>query len=535
VVPGALLLAYACPGSSVDCDENPTDPACPYVQTEADVKVAAFAGPINQLSPLPDVPADPTNKYADNADAAALGQQLYWDRDFAGPIGAAAGDFTTSPLGAAGEKCKVACSDCHSGLALPNQPAMLSDGSVDHGALDDRKTPNHIAIGTGKHPHNSPAVVNSSFYDWVNWNGRFKRQWELPLPVYENGVIMNGNRMRLTRIMAAKYKDEYNAVFGADTTVAGGGPLDDARIAAFPVETTPGGGKPSNKPGCGGGGKTTATDTTACSAYDGLAAADQDYVTRVGVNYSKALHAYIRKLVARNAPFDKYVASGFKSYDINESAKRGLELFVNKAACVKCHSTPLFSDSTMRNTGVKHIVGDVPAPGATDSGRFNGENQLAVGVTVASKWSDDATTGKMLLAEVLTLPTGAPGAVVTGTAGCGAPSGGVNGNPANLTCAPDVWKGQFRDKGLREVAITAPYMHSGEIKTLEEVVKFYNVGGDADGFAGVKDSFMVPLNLTDAEQADLVEFMKSLTGEPLDPALLKDTSKATLAGTAACQ
>jgi len=68
----------------------------------------------------------------------------------------------------------------------------------------------------------------------------------------------------------------------------------------------------------------------------------------------------------------------------------------------------------------------------------------------------------------------------------------------------------FKTPSLRSVALTAPYMHTGALKTLEEVVEFYNKGGEA--LPG-KDPFMTALNLTDQEKKDLVEFMQSLTGD----------------------
>lgn len=72
--------------------------------------------------------------------------------------------------------------------------------------------------------------------------------------------------------------------------------------------------------------------------------------------------------------------------------------------------------------------------------------------------------------------------------------------------------GAFKTPTLREIALTAPYMHNGIYQTLEEVVEHYDRGGD------VKDNLdpsMTPLNLTAREKADLVEFMKSLTSRPV--------------------
>jgi cytochrome c peroxidase len=74
----------------------------------------------------------------------------------------------------------------------------------------------------------------------------------------------------------------------------------------------------------------------------------------------------------------------------------------------------------------------------------------------------------------------------------------------------DADRGAFKTPSLRSVALTAPYMHTGGLKTLEEVVEFYNKGGEA---VPGKDAFMSALNLTEPEKKDLIEFMQGLTGD----------------------
>lgn len=73
-------------------------------------------------------------------------------------------------------------------------------------------------------------------------------------------------------------------------------------------------------------------------------------------------------------------------------------------------------------------------------------------------------------------------------------------------------KGAFKTPTLRSIVETAPYMHDGVFKTLEEVVDFKNAGGGANPNLS---PLMKPLNLTGEEKADLIAFMKALTGEPL--------------------
>lgn len=71
-------------------------------------------------------------------------------------------------------------------------------------------------------------------------------------------------------------------------------------------------------------------------------------------------------------------------------------------------------------------------------------------------------------------------------------------------------KGAFKTPTLRHIHATAPYMHDGSIKTLRQVVAFYNKGGTANPYLSKE---IKPLNLTDQEKADLVAFLHALTGE----------------------
>ena len=76
----------------------------------------------------------------------------------------------------------------------------------------------------------------------------------------------------------------------------------------------------------------------------------------------------------------------------------------------------------------------------------------------------------------------------------------------------DFDKGAFKTPGLRDITQSSPYMHNGVESTLEDVISFYNRGGD------VKENlspFITPLGLSKQEEKDLVEFLKALDGEPI--------------------
>lgn len=214
-------------------------------------------------------------------------------------------------------------------------------------------------------------------------------------------------------------------------------------------------------------------------AWEQMAAGDRTIANTIYANYGKAIAAYLRKLVSRDSAFDKY-AAGDKTA-ISAAADRGLGVFAGKGQCIVCHVGPHFEDGEFHALGVPQTGPHVPA---SDLGRFTD-----VGALLASPFKTDG--GKLVQ------------------------------DPSQ--------SGQFRTKSLRGVADAGPYMHAGQFATLEDVVAFYNKGGgDAAAAADagiVKDVRLNVLDLSAQESADLVEFLKTLTGAPVPAALNTDTSK----------
>ena len=70
--------------------------------------------------------------------------------------------------------------------------------------------------------------------------------------------------------------------------------------------------------------------------------------------------------------------------------------------------------------------------------------------------------------------------------------------------------GAFKTPTLRDVELTGPYMHDGSLKTLLDVVRFYNQGGNKNPML---DEKMTPLNLTEIEMNELVDFLRALTSD----------------------
>ncbi len=173
-------------------------------------------------------------------------------------------------------------------------------------------------------------------------------------------------------------------------------------------------------------------------------------VTAAGV--AKAIAAFERSLVCGNSAFDRYEDGDDAA--LSEREQRGLDLFREKANCVRCHTGFAFTDERYHNIGVGM---DKPKP---DLGRYK----------ITKKVSD---------------------------------------------------KGAFKTPTLRNIAASAPYLHDGSARTLEDVIEFYDKGGVKNPHLSNE---IKPLKLTSKEKTDLAEFLKSLSCPDLQvaaPALPK--------------
>lgn len=274
---------------------------------------------VKGLSGLPPTPpADPTNRYADHPGAAQLGQMLFYDPDYTGKTEGAR-----------------TCQSCHVGFAgnqrLPGVPVPMYGG------------------------RDILALVNSSYYTWSNWGGRFATQWELPLILAERPDGFNSSRLRIVRLMFEKYRAEYEAAFEPLDPGIGSDPR------RYPREGRP---KAVGQPD---------------GPWEGMAAADQERINRAYVNHGKALAAYVRLLRSANAPFDRFVAGDRAA--LSESAQRGLAVFIGKGACVTCHSGPFLTDQKFHDLGYGT---------ARDRGRVDDLTALLISpFNPSSAYSDD--------------------------------------------------------------------------------------------------------------------------------------------------
>jgi len=412
------------------------------------------------LSPpsLPPPPADITNRFADDPEAALFGQRLFFDPSFSGPLLDSDNDGTPSTLGNVGDTGRVSCAGCH----LPA-----------YAFSDKRSFQLQISLGAGWGRRRTPSLLDVGQARMIMWDGRRDTLFNQVFGPLESVVEMNSSRLYMAEQLFARHRTQYEALFGPMP------PLDDT--ARFPsLSATVTGCQPSHPsdpaPTCDGPFHGSPGDG---AEYDGMTAADQAAVTRVVVNAGKAIGAYERLLTCGPSPFDSWMHGG---PDLPEPARRGAGLFVGAAGCSRCHSGPYLTDQTFHNVGlVPHVV----QSGFIDSNDEGGASGMAAAIQD---------------------PLSSHGVFSDGDDGRLPPS-----PPADAV-------GAFRTPSLRCVALRPTYMHTGQLRTLSDVVTHFNNGGSIYGFPGTNE--LEALSLTAQDQADLVAFMKSLTGPGPQPQLL---------------
>jgi mono/diheme cytochrome c family protein len=276
---------------------------------------------IAKMSPLPAVPPNPTNAHADDPAAAELGHSFYFETDFqAAPLRlgktTAAPGLTPNPNahGELGDIGKVGCNGCHVARTWYNDPRA------------------NLSIGTSWSFRNDPSLVNVVFYEFFGWAGIGEWPWLHALQTAE--LAMGATRLGIAHVVYNQYKDRYEAIFGALPEGLSATSPDAAR---FPAQ---------GRPGRVFGGNLGPVWN---AAWASMRAEDQHQVNIVMANVFKSIEAYLRTLVSRNAPFDRYVAGEYGA--ISLPAKRGLQLFIGKAGCVTCHNGPFFTDDKYHAIG----------------------------------------------------------------------------------------------------------------------------------------------------------------------------------------
>jgi cytochrome c peroxidase len=243
---------------------------------------------LGSLGPLP---ADPSNRYADDARAAALGERLFSDTRLSG-------------------NGKVSCATCH----VPQKD--FQDG-----------TP--LAHGVGTTGRRTMPIAGTAHGAWFFWDGRTDSQWSQALGPLESAVEHGGTRTQYAHTIGAHYRAEYEAVFGRLPS------LDGLPAQAGPVADTAWRAAWNRIP--------AARQGEISRVYANIGKAIAAFERRVELAPTR-FDRYVDAELAGRAHDS--------TSSLSEDEIAGLRLFVGKANCVNCHNGARLTDDHFHNTGV---------------------------------------------------------------------------------------------------------------------------------------------------------------------------------------
>jgi cytochrome c peroxidase len=373
------------------------------------------------LQALRPPPGDPTNKHADDPQAALFGARLFFDARLSGT----------------GE---ISCASCHK----PSR--QFTDGRA-------------RGRGVGETRRHVPTLIGVAYSPWLYWDGRRDSAWSQALAPLEGAAEMGGSRIRVLRAVSADpgYRSSYQAIFGQ--------PLPDlSDEKRFPPEARPTGG-PAER-----------------HAWEAMAAEDRAAVDRAFTNLGKALAAYERKLLPGPSRFDGWVdamTSGKPEpkEPLSDDERAGIRLFIAPTSqCLRCHNGPLFTNHGFHNIGLSQ-----PAGAQSDFGRQGAIDEvLRHEFNCRSPYSDARESQCLELRFIKREGVELPGA--------------------------------FKVPTLRNVARTAPYMHTGQFDTLDQVLQHYSQPG-----VGIGHQELAPANFDEVARRQLAAFLGTLSSDVADP------------------
>lgn len=313
-----------------------------------------------------------------------------------------------------------------------------------------------IAVGVGVGQRHTPGLIGLSHSPWFYWDGRRDSQWAQALAPLETHFEQGAGRGAIVRLLAED--DEYRRLYSA---LFGDLPEHLPDPGQIPRQASPLG------------------DEAAKAHWRQLDPGLRLAVNTAFANAGKALAAYQRKLRPGRARFDDYAdavgqnGAARQGELLSRDEIAGLKLFIGEAQCINCHNGPLFTNHDFHNTGILAPPGQMPSMGRFDGVREARENPF----NCLGEFSDaDA------------------------------------GQCAELRFAKDDKElaGAHKTPGLRNATRTAPYMHTGRMDSLAEVLRHYNEAPVA--MLGHNEA--KPLGLSRRELRQLEAFLRSLEAPP---------------------
>ena len=337
------------------------------------------------------------------------------------------------------------------GATLFFDPAMSINGKVSCGTCHkvDRQFQDDLPHGhaIGVTDRRTMPLAGVAYNSWQFWDGRRDSLWAQAITPLEDIREHGGNRLLYVRLIGERYRDRYEGIFG---------PLPD--LTGLPDHAGPLG------------------TLTQKSAWNQMPSEQQEAINTAFANIGKAIAAFERTLLPAETRFDRHVAALAAGEEpagdavFSDLEREGLKVFVDSGGCINCHNGPLLTDGQFHNTGVP---ADPTNEG--DRGRAGAVRQ------------------------VISDPFNCLGPYSDGTADdCGELEFMVPGG--------EELERAFKTPSLRGVADRAPYMHAGQLLTLDEVIDHYSHAPVAP--AG--QSEIKTLDFTDRGRAALIAFLKTL-------------------------
>ena len=306
-----------------------------------------------------------------------------------------------------------------------------------------------LAHGMGFTARRTMPLAGAAYFNWFFWDGRKDSLWSQALGPIESSVEHGISRTFVIKIILEQYSSEYESVFGTLPEMKG-----IKKLIARPGADSP----------------------EAFKAWINIPLQTRNNINSVYANFGKAIEAYVRTIMPAFARFDDYVdaltagKTGQLGKLLTEEETDGLRLFIGKAQCTNCHTGPLFTNSDFHSLKVPEK--------ALDRGRADGIiNVLADEFNCLGSFSD---ADRRKCGELRFIDTDT-----------------------------EKYVGAFKTPSLRNVAERPPYMHAGQLKTLQDVLRFYRDSENSELGHG---------DLTDDELEQIEAFLKTLSGpiEALD-------------------
>lgn len=313
-----------------------------------------------------------------------------------------------------------------------------------------------LSFGSSQTARHSPSLIGAAYSQWFYWDGRRDSLWAQGVTPIEMPGEMDNTRVDAVRYVVTH--KEYGPSFSELSDA-----LDKSDVKV--MNRFPAGAGPY-------------ASSAGKQKWQQMSITDKHAVSQAFADIGKILAAYVETLHHKASRFDRFVEEllGGRQKAANdvltEDERQGLKLFLDldRVPCLRCHNGPLFSNQEFHN-----VATGLAADGAFDFGRYIGLQAAMVNEFNCRGQFSDATPEQCDRLKHVT-------------------EGHVD-------------QGAFKVPSLRNVAVTAPYMHDGRFSSLQQVINHYREAPDNSERMHEIPSF----ELTDKEASQIGVFLGTLT------------------------